>query len=1702
MKPETLQFLSKLMLLVIGSFFLPVVSGAVSITSTSGGGNWSSPATWQGGVVPDNSDTVIIQTGTVVMDVHDTIAVLIMQSGGLSLGEKLYVSGSFIFYAGSIFGIDTILIGGYANFLGAGTKKIGNKITLLGGGRWEEGKLDFTLDIDGINVAAMSSGGSLNIIGDTLKIIHTNPLLYKTNIPDGFFGTNNAVIQNISLSTLKNEGIGLGIGGDNTLVVAKHDLGDGGGAGPLPQHCENGDKDPGEEGIDCGGTCPNNCPSQEPDEEETDDDSDTDGLQTGLELYNPGGYLTSAGTSCATNETSGEGGITDTINFKIFIGEGAKMAFNSSVYFASSAEVRGFGTLKINNSILEINNGALDSNFTVRKLILNDGTVLKGNGNIKSRTVHSLKSTIKSNVNLEVTRLALDNSFLVGNGLAVADSQLILKGTLGNTIDRTIDVKWNGKWQCPDISFAVKGKINVDTNATLHVKMLSSEIRFRNGKGPVVDNKGLVNYIGTALGKLATPTNGSYFWNNGVQAVGRIKIPDVDPTDENTGGGSGGPGGGDPADGEGDVEPGNSGDAACDNTPVDPPVQSGCFKLAKGKIRTRKGAAVYNSCFDQITTGGIVAAGSAAVTTGPLANSTDLNISLFENASLTSNSCLNSKVIRLSGNTTYNINADCSALNITMTGNSALGGNGDLNIIGNISLNSGTILGNRNINVGGNVINEYGTIKNQGNLNITGQLIAKGGFFGDGIVTGSVTVADSCIIDFNPVTFRKKTINLNGFTRWTSSNISLIDSAVINIGLGAIFNPTGNPAPFNGRSIVTSNTGFVNNYGTFKKDYTSNSSIATHFNNYGTIEIDTSILSFQKLTNFENASVTHISSGGTLDFTAGTGHFILTGSQVTGGGSIRLNSATLNIESGAIISSNLSMNNVSGNISSAQNLTFKEISYASGNWSGNHHITTSGNFTISGGTVKNQGNLNIIGKLIAKGGFFGDGVVTGIITVSDSFIVDLNPVTFRKKVIDLNGHTKWSSSNISLDDNAILNIGSGTIFNPTGNPAPFNGRSIVTSNTGFVNNYGTIKKDYTSSSSITAQFNNYGTIEIDTSILSFNKLTFFRNGSNTHISPGGTLDFTSGPNHFVEEGGQISGEGSIRLNSATLDIESGAVTSSDLSLNNVSGNIVSAQDLTFKGVVFGSGNWSGNHHITTLGNFTMSGGVIKNQGNLNIVGKLIARGGSFGDGTATGIVTVADSCTIDLNPVTFNNKTVNLKGNVNLSAQLIFTNNAALNIDSYSTFEILSTFANISNITGTNTINNYGILKKKTPVSSTFNISVNFINRGIITGNGSITFNQQLTNRCIVAPGLSPGLLKFNKFSNDSSFLHMELGYDQTMAFAKDSFVVTALPASLGGELDVMLTGGFIPDSGAVYRMITLPSGYTGTFNEVQTMGMPNDSFNWITIYNPTNVEIKYCPVWYKDEDGDGHGDFDNPEKYTACTVQPMGFVRSYDDCDDGDNLEFPGQVWYFDNDGDGYGGDDDGSCTRFVGGFHSTELIGVGDCDDGNASVYPGAPEICDGVDNNCNNLLENDDPSQTHLIVVSTGNGPGSLPYLFNNCPIVDTIYFDSVIEGDTIHYGANGLLFTNSTFLVNPEANPVTIAFDQSVVDDPIVVQGSSTEVLFKGLNFIFSNNAGKCGITTAFSNNKVFLDDVDIQTEDVFELCGPGEIEVKTGVKIRY
>jgi hypothetical protein len=74
------------------------------------------------------------------------------------------------------------------------------------------------------------------------------------------------------------------------------------------------------------------------------------------------------------------------------------------------------------------------------------------------------------------------------------------------------------------------------------------------------------------------------------------------------------------------------------------------------------------------------------------------------------------------------------------------------------------------------------------------------------------------------------------------------------------------------------------------------------------------------------------------------------------------------------------------------------------------------------------------------------------------------------------------------------------------------------------------------------------------------------------------------------------------------------------------------------------------------------------------------------------------------------------------------------------------------------------------------------------------------------------------------------------------------------------------------------------------------------------------------------------------------------DDCDQKIDLEDDSvqadAMWYRDGDGDGYG-----SSADFVVGCEVSDgyVAQAGDCDDGDAGRNPGAPEICDGKDNNC---------------------------------------------------------------------------------------------------------------------------------------------------------
>jgi uncharacterized repeat protein (TIGR02543 family) len=105
---------------------------------------------------------------------------------------------------------------------------------------------------------------------------------------------------------------------------------------------------------------------------------------------------------------------------------------------------------------------------------------------------------------------------------------------------------------------------------------------------------------------------------------------------------------------------------------------------------------------------------------------------------------------------------------------------------------------------------------------------------------------------------------------------------------------------------------------------------------------------------------------------------------------------------------------------------------------------------------------------------------------------------------------------------------------------------------------------------------------------------------------------------------------------------------------------------------------------------------------------------------------------------------------------------------------------------------------------------------------------------------------------------------------------------------------------------------------------------------------------WYQDFDGDTYG---NPAVFQSSCTQPVGYVSNDDDCDDSDDKIFPGQTWYKDSDDDGYyAGSPVISCDSPGAGYtYYLPSFGGGDCNDNISAINPGATEVCNVVDDDC---------------------------------------------------------------------------------------------------------------------------------------------------------
>ena len=101
----------------------------------------------------------------------------------------------------------------------------------------------------------------------------------------------------------------------------------------------------------------------------------------------------------------------------------------------------------------------------------------------------------------------------------------------------------------------------------------------------------------------------------------------------------------------------------------------------------------------------------------------------------------------------------------------------------------------------------------------------------------------------------------------------------------------------------------------------------------------------------------------------------------------------------------------------------------------------------------------------------------------------------------------------------------------------------------------------------------------------------------------------------------------------------------------------------------------------------------------------------------------------------------------------------------------------------------------------------------------------------------------------------------------------------------------------------------------------------------------------YPDFDGDGYGD-DEAIAATYCDA-PSDHVVDHTDCDDLNANAYPGatELAYDFVDQDCDGAD---LCDVDGDGEDSVLCLGM-DCDDGESLVFPGAPELCDGITNDC---------------------------------------------------------------------------------------------------------------------------------------------------------
>jgi hypothetical protein len=259
---------------------------------------------------------------------------------------------------------------------------------------------------------------------------------------------------------------------------------------------------------------------------------------------------------------------------------------------------------------------------------------------------------------------------------------------------------------------------------------------------------------------------------------------------------------------------------------------------------------------------------------------------------------------------------------------------------------------------------------------------------------------------------------------------------------------------------------------------------------------------------------------------------------------------------------------------------------------------------------------------------------------------------------------------------------------------------------------------------------------------------------------------------------------------------------------------------------------------------------------------------------------------------------------------------------------------------------------------------------------------------------------------------------------------------------------------------------------------------------------------YYFDADTDGYG---NPLiSVNACALQ-IGYVSNNSDCNDNNNSINPGAAelcnliddncngqlseglvfvnYYIDSDSDGFGaGSGINSCAPPVGLY----VTDNSDCNNNNSAVKPSANEICNSIDDNCNNAIDEglvfsnyflDADLDGYYISITSACGPPGTNYTSTSTTLGDCNDLNFNINAGALEICGNSIDencdLIDPICIINGCTNPIAQNYNpQANQENGTCIISGCTDINAANFNPVANANDNSClypGCTDPFANN---------------------------------